>query len=262
MRRKKRLKISKLSMNRVLRKNKWLAKFIPETRRMNRGVLEKMLRKYNMVYIKPCRGQQGNGVMRVEKMDRANTYRIRGGTLSNRYAGYGRAYRGIKKAVRRKPYLVQRGIRLLTHGGRAFDIRIMVQRNRKRRWIATGYVGRVAHPRKVVTNGSQGGTIYPVEVLLKGHMDRKKRIALIEKIKKISVESAKQYGAEYPGKEIGADIAIDRSHRLWILEINTIPDPCPFTKLNDRRMIRRIIRYGKAYGRRYRLKCTKSKKGL
>jgi hypothetical protein len=262
MRRKKRLKISKLSMNRVLRKNKWLAKFIPETRRMNRGVLEKMLCKYNMLYIKPSRGQQGNGVMRVEKMDRVNTYRIRGGTLSNRYTGYDRAYRGIMRAVRKKPYLVQRGIRLLTHRGRVFDTRIMVQRNRKGRWTVTGYVGRVAHPRKVVTNGSQGGTIYPVEVLLNRHMGLKRRTALIAKMKKISVEAARQYGSEYPGKEIGADIAIDRRLRLWILEVNTIPDPCPFTKLNDRTMIRRIIRYGKAYGRRYRLKCTKSRKGL
>ena len=262
MKRKNRIKISKLIMNRVLRKNKGLAKLIPETRRMNRSVLRKMLDKYHMVYIKPCRGQQGHGVMKVDKLALKNTYRTQNGTHVKRYASYGLAYNVIMKSVRQEPYLVQRGIRLLTYGGRPFDVRVMVQRNRKRRWTATGYVGRVAHPRKAVTNGSQGGTIYPVEKLLKGYMGNKKRAALIAKMKRISIDSAKRYAAVYGGNEIGADIAVDRSHRLWILEINTIPDPCPFTKLNDRTMIRRILRYGKAYGRKYPLRCTKSKKGL
>lgn len=250
----------KLVMNRALRTNKWLARFIPETRRMNRDVLKAMLRKYRMVYIKPCRGNKGRGVIRAE-LER-NGCRIREGTRSKRYASVDQAYRAIKKGAGGKPHLVQRGIRVLRHKGRPFDVRIMVQRSRKGKWVATGHVGRVAHPRKVVTNGSQGGSIYPLEVLLKAHMDKKKRTALIAKIRKISLQCAKQYEAAWGGKEIGADIAIDGRRRPWILEVNTIPDPCPFTKLDDQTMIRRIVRYGRAYGRKYRLNCTKAKKGV
>lgn len=250
----------KLAMNRVLRTNKWLARFIPDTRRMNRAVLKAMLGKYGMVYVKPCRGNKGRGVMRVE-MERTGC-RVREGTRNKRYAGVDEAYRAIMRAAGGKPYLVQQGIRVLRHGGRPFDVRVMVQRNPRGEWEATGQVGRVAHPRKVVTNGSQGGTIYPMDVLLKGHMDTKKRTALIATMRKISRQCAKQYGAARGGKEIGADIAIDGRHRLWIIEVNTIPDPCPFTKLNDKTMIRRIVRYGRAYGRKYRLNCTKAKKGV
>lgn len=260
MRRAKRGIGDKLEMNRLLGKNKRLARHIPETRRLTRDALNAMLRKYKMVYIKPCRGSRGRGIVRAE-LERS-ACRIRSGTGSKRYADVSEAYRAIVKGAGRKPHLVQRGIRLLQYRGRPFDVRVMVQRNRKGAWVATGHVGRVAHPRKVVTNGSQGGTIYPVDVLLRRHMGKKKRDALIAKMRSLSVQCAKRYGASRGGNEIGADIAVDRNHRLWILEINNIPDPCPFTKLSDQTMIRRIIRYGRAYGRKYRLKCTKAKRGL
>ncbi|QQZ64270.1 YheC/YheD family protein [Paenibacillus sonchi] len=159
--------------------------------------------------------------------------------------------------------MVQKGIRLLLHKGRPFDIRVMVQRNLKGQWEATGVAGRVAHPLKVVTNGSQGGTIYPVEVLLRPYTSPEKRTALIAAMHDIGVKSARQLSTAYPGlQEIGVDLALDRHLKPWILEVNTAPDPCPFTKLKDRRMINRIVQYGKAYGRIYHLKCMKAKQGV
>jgi D-alanine-D-alanine ligase-like ATP-grasp enzyme len=60
----------------------------------------------------------------------------------------------------------------------------------------------------------------------------------------------------YPGmKEIGVDVALDRELRPWILEVNTRPDHCPFAVLQDQTMIRRIVHYGKQYGRTYKLAC-------
>jgi D-alanine-D-alanine ligase-like ATP-grasp enzyme len=59
-----------------------------------------------------------------------------------------------------------------------------------------------------------------------------------------------------PGmKEIGVDVALDRELRPWILEVNTRPDHCPFAVLQDQTMIRRIVHYGKQYGRTYKLAC-------
>lgn len=80
---------------------------------------------------------------------------------------------------------------------------------------------------------------------------------------KLGVKCALQLSSAYPGlKEIGLDLALDRRLTPWILEVNTAPDPCPFTKLKDTRMLDRIVRYGTAYGRTYKLKCMKAKRGV
>ncbi|MNC18497.1 hypothetical protein D3C75_663990 [compost metagenome] len=90
-----------------------------------------------------------------------------------------------------------------------------------------------------------------------------KRTALIAAMNRLGVKAAVQLSGSYPGlREIGVDIALDKGLHPWILEVNTFPDPCPFTKLPDSRMLRRIVRYGKAYGRVYNLKCMKAKRGM
>ncbi|GGF70630.1 hypothetical protein GCM10010912_14790 [Paenibacillus albidus] len=269
---------NKLTKTRVLARSQKLRRHIPVTRKMNQSVLHEMLQKYQMVYIKPCCGSLGQGVIRVEKTagnslksknggDHARrkrmSYRYQTGTQIHTFSDYDKAYRAIHRETQGKSYLVQKGIRLLVYKGRPFDIRVMVQRNLKGQWEATGVAGRVAHPHKVVTNGSQGGTIYPVEELLNAYTSTKTRKALIAAMKKIGVKSARQLSTAYPGlQEIGVDIALDRRLKPWILEVNTAPDPCPFTKLKDSRMIHRIVRYGKAYGRTYNLKCMKARQGV
>jgi hypothetical protein len=263
---------SKLVKARALSGSKELRSHLPVARKMNRDTLRGMLQKHGMVYIKPCCGSLGRGVIRIERLAGTSggdkkaerwRYQYQAGTRVRTFAGYDAAWSAIMKEIQGESYLVQKGIRLLAYEGRPFDIRVMVQRNLKRQWEASGIAGRVAHPRKVVTNGSQGGTIYPVEILLRAYASNEKGKALIAAMKELGVKAARQLAAVFPGiQEIGVDIALDRRLKPWILEVNTNPDPCPFTKLGDGRMLRRIIRYGKAHGRTYSLKCTKSKRGV
>lgn len=87
----------------------------------------------------------------------------------------------------------------------------MVQRNLQGKWEATGAAGRVAHPQKVVTNGSQGGTIYPLETLLKAYTRSEKRKSLLAQMYGLGVKCAIQLSSAYPGlKEIGLDVALDQ----------------------------------------------------
>jgi glutathione synthase/RimK-type ligase-like ATP-grasp enzyme len=238
----------------VLRKHARLSRYMPETRRLTRSSLDAMLRKYGMVYVKPVIGSLGAGVMRVER--RGSGLQYQAGLRIRRFARLRPGYAAIVRETRRKPYMVQQGIRLARYRGRPFDIRVMVQRTPKRSWTVTGMAGRVAHPRKVVTNGSQGGTIYPVSVLLP-HSARLRHIG------RIGIRAARRMRAVFPGVvEIGLDVAIDRAGKPWILEANTRPDPCPFTKLPSRGALRRIVRYQAAWGIRRSLRCVKAKRGI
>lgn len=246
----------------VLLGDERLRSYIPLTRRMNRLTLFAMLRNYGMVYVKPQNGSLGRGVMRVERTAKEGgwVYSYQLGSLRKSFAGFYSLYRSIYRATRGKSYLTQKGIHLLRYEGRPFDLRIVVQKSPGGGWETTGTVARIAHPRKIVTNGSQGGTILPAEQVLRPHASPQQLDHLMRQLDDIGVQTIKRLHRKYPKiREIGLDVALDSSLRPWILEVNTTPDHCPFAILQDQTMIKRIIHYGAQYGRTYRLNCNRAK---
>lgn len=250
---------SKWIKTQVILQHSELSKYVPATYRYNRNRLRAMLDRYGMLYLKPDTGSLGIGVMRVEKRGRSFTYRH--GVQSHTFATFQALFLSLQRYTGRRSYLIQRGIHLLKYKGRPFDFRVMVQRNPSGEWESTGMVARVAHPQKVVTNGSQGGTIYPAADLLQPLAGAERTSRLLEKMDRMARWTGTQFSRTYPAmNEFGLDIAVDRKLVPWILEVNTRPDPCPFTKLKNEESIRKMIAYAEAYGRKYNLDCSKARK--
>ncbi|ANE46503.1 hypothetical protein SY83_09680 [Paenibacillus swuensis] len=250
---------SKLVKTRVVLRDRKLSKHVPKTYRLTRSRLLSMLNRYGMVYVKPDTGSLGVGVMRVEK--RGKSYRYHSGLNKHTFSAFRGMYASLQQHTGKRLYLVQKGIHVLRYKGRPVDFRVMIQKSPSRCWEPTGTVARVAHPRKAVTNGSQGGTIYPAADMIRpvGGSAQSRRI--LKHMDRLAVRTAAQFGRAYPAmNELGLDIALDRKLTPWILEVNTRPDPCPFTKLTNKRSITKIVAYGKAYGRRYCLNCSKAKR--
>jgi glutathione synthase/RimK-type ligase-like ATP-grasp enzyme len=154
---------SKWAKTKVLLKNPTLREAVPDTQKMTKESLRKLLQLYNMVYIKPNRGTFGNGVMRIElNPGELQPYRYQKGVKIKTFGDLDAMYRSIREDTRNRPYLVQKGIDLLKYNDRRFDIRVMVQQNPKCKWETTAMIGRVADPRKIVTNFHNGGTLMPV----------------------------------------------------------------------------------------------------
>ena len=83
---------------------------------------------------------------------------------------------------------------------------------------------------------------------------------IIRQLERLGIQTMKKmHRANSKLKEIGIDIAIERELKPWILEVNVRPDHCPFAVLRDQTMIKRIIQYGAAYGRKYKLNCFRKK---
>jgi len=243
----KRYVSSKLRKTAVLLKNKRIAPHIPETKRFNMRTLNDMLDKYRMVYVKPVNGLKGIGVMRVEQT--GNRYELRKGTSTNVFKDIHALYRSLRKQTRKKPYLVQKGIRMIRYQGRPFDFRIMVQKNEKRNWEASGIVGRVAPPNRIVTNRSQGGKCLSATTLLRPHMEKSKIPTYLASLFGLSRSIARQFQQSYPRvRQLGVDIAVSGDLKPWILEVNTNPAITPFVKLGDKQMVRRIIRLRRLNG--------------
>jgi len=251
---------SKWTKTRVMSGSSLLASHIPETRKLTGGSLAKLMNRYGMIYVKPDTGSLGVGVMKIARS--GGRWTVRTGTRRKTFASFRQMYAWLRTRTKGRRYLAQRGIRMIGLGKRPADFRVMIQRGRKAGWRMTGVAARVAHPGKAVTNGSQGGSIYAADALLRRSFGTKKAASVRRKFRALARATAGRLSGAYPRmNELGLDVAVDRKGRCWILEVNTSPDPCPFTKLEDASMLRRIIRFARGYGRTYRLKCLKARSG-
>ncbi|UJF35641.1 YheC/YheD family protein [Paenibacillus hexagrammi] len=243
---------SKWVKTKVLLLNKELRKFVPETRVYNQANLLYMLKKHKMVYVKPINGTSGQGVIRVEKNDK---YRYQAGQTAKSFGTFQGLFAALSKAKLNRSYLIQQGIHLLTHQKRIFDARLMVQKVTHKNWETTGYIGRVAHPRKIVTNFHNSGKPLSLEVLLGSYLKNQKKHDYIRSLRYLGYRIATHYQKSYPGfREIGIDIGIDKNLKPWVIEVNTAPDPFIFNQLKDKKMFVKVLRHARANGRFLRVK--------
>lgn len=242
---------SKWAKTKIMLKSDYLRQYMPPTKLFGRGSLHGMLSQYGMVYVKPINGTFGNGVIRVERTTTPSLgYRYQLDTKIMFFPTFEQLYQKIVKQKKNRSYIVQKGIHLLRHQKRRFDIRVMVQKNLSNHWEATGIIGRLAHPAKIVTNYHSGGTPMALEKLMSDHTNHAELASFKNRLRKLSISIANNLQAAYPNiKEIGVDIAIDATLHPWILEVNTYPDPYIFRKLPDQSIFQRIYRYAAAYGR-------------
>lgn len=235
---------SKWKKTAALLKDNILSDYVPETVRMSKVSLRTLLKKYEMVYIKPVVGSFGIGVMRVKRTESGYQFQVKERVRS--FKDFDNMYRSILKNTNKKNYLVQKGIHLLKHNGRRFDLRVMTQYAPNRRWETTGIIGRVAAKNKIVTNFHSGGTIVTANRLLTGHTNDVEE--KLTSLSKLGVKAGKAMQKAFPGVYvIGLDVALDKSLRPWILEVNTSPDPYIFRKHPKKSVFRKIMRYAKLY---------------
>ncbi|GAA0134468.1 hypothetical protein YSY43_13080 [Paenibacillus sp. YSY-4.3] len=241
-----RVVMNKWVKTKVLLKSKQVLPFIPDTRKFSDSTLKKMLKLYSMVYIKPEIGLHGNGVIRARLLKTGEyTYQI--GTTAKTFKDYKSFYKSIQNYTNKKSYLIQKGIHLLKYNKRHFDTRVMVQLDPKGIWETTGIIGRVAHPKKIVTNYHSGGTLMDIKRLFAAHTSNREIQKKIHTLNELGVTTAKSLHKKYPGiQQIGMDIGFDHTWTPWIIEVNTNPDPYIFNKLTDKSMYRKVIRYKKA----------------
>lgn len=242
--------------------NPKLIPYIPDTRLYSRENLEEMLRAYKVVYVKPDSGTYGLGVMKAEiaqdsessqenqSSSAGSSYSLRFGTTHSQYDSLDMLHEAIMAQIARRTFIIQRGIQLLNYQNRAFDLRILTQKNLQGKWETTGFIGRIAAAGKIITNYHSGGTIAEFHTLLSAHSDRQGVAQLERRLALLGERTGRQLEKSYPRlKEIGLDVGIDEQLHPWILEVNTLPSLYVFGKLSDKNIYKRIRKYAIAYGR-------------
>lgn len=234
---------SKWRKTKILLRQTELKPYIPDTRKFSRAALEAMLGKYEMVYVKPDVGTHGKGVVRVELLKSGELmYQV--DTKSKWFTDFDSFYESLEQVIGERRYLVQKGIHVVKYKQRPFDIRVMVQTDAKGVWKTTGLIGRIANPRKIVTNYHNGGKLIDVKSLLESQLPPKKAEQTIKTLEQLGVKVGKQLHTKYPGfRQIGIDVGFDKTWRPRIFEVNTLPDPYVFNKLADKSMYREVMKY-------------------
>lgn len=240
-------KLGKLGKYELMNGYERISASLPDTRASNKSNINTMLRLYDSVYLKPDKGTGGHGIYKLTK--NAKRYTLRSGSLSKHFDSLDTLMESLHKLQLERNYVVQRGIGLLRHRNRPFDIRVMVQKNRSKQLEVTGIIGRMAKPNNIVTNYHSGGTPLPVEILLKSHLSGMKRMEFIKKIELLGKNASVVLAKGYPkNRAFGVDIAIDSELKLWVLEVNTRPDMSIFNTLSNKTMYRRILNFSKLNG--------------
>lgn len=224
----------------------YVQRYLPRTVRYSHASFREFLGKYKVLYVKPVAGQQGKGIMKAWKQG-SRIYVKHTVKPAQSFPTVDAALTYIDRARNSKIYIVQRAISLFTVKGRPVDIRVMMQRSRPGgEWVYSGMVAKVAGAGSVVTNIAMSrGTVMDVETALKtglGYSSTEAR-SCMKKLKDLCFKAAGHFDSYQRYRELGFDVGIDASGRIWLIEQNTAPSHRLFAKLKTNLSMYRQIEH-------------------
>jgi len=226
-------KLEKWLLHRQLHRFQELRTYLPETILFRHfDDLEKMLFRFGYVFIKSSSGSGGTEVLSVEKLAQCHCLRFyRGGAHRYVVADSWSELKTILSAIigtKPKEMIIQQGIRLIKYRGRLLDLRVLLLKNKSGQWVSVYNQARIAKKEVVITNASLGADILNYHDLYLELKAVCPHLPDDEQIREISIVIAryieKQFGLF---GEIGMDMAVDESGKVWFLEGNSKPSKLP-----------------------------------
>jgi hypothetical protein len=189
-----------------------------------------MLDKHKMVYLKPSGGSLGLGIFRITYHPKEGYFcRFHQGkqNVLHRFKSLERLiqhYFGSIQSARFKQYLAQQGIKLIKHENRTVDFRVHLHKDGSNEWKVVAIGSKAAGFGCVTTHVRTGGSIIPTDELLKKVF--KENAGEIEDYiqnSALAIAYALELQVNGPLGELGMDIGVDRSGRVWLFEVNAKP---------------------------------------
>ncbi|RXZ84672.1 YheC/YheD family protein [Paenibacillaceae bacterium] len=243
----------------ILAQSAELAGLLPQTFRYRDPVslAQQLAAHPHGLFLKPDAGSQGRGAMHLYQGNTGKTLHLRGRDLSNRplaaaFPNAEAALQAVAKFIGRRRYIVQPYLALTDHQGRAFDLRVLVQKNERGNWSVTGMSVRTGENGSVTSNVHGGGTATDAEAALKLMLSTEKAAMLMKRIRFISMlvphQLEKACGRLF---ELGLDFGIDTEGRLWLLEANSKPGRTVFDASpgnTGKKAVERPLQYARLLG--------------
>lgn len=237
----------------LLRKSSRIQTYLPESKPCKSFItLQKMCQKHPVVFLKPIRGSLGKGIIRVIRKPGGGyscQHSSVNGTIVRHHPNLKSVYRSISSKLKTSKYQAQQGLHLLSVNKRPMDFRSLVQKNENGEWKITSIVARIAGSQHFVSNLARGGTLSPVKQALVKSSLGKNRIALVnQRLRNASIVIAKELEKqlhEHFG-ELGIDLAVSSTGKVWLIEVNSKPsknDDTPLSENKIRPSVKQIVQY-------------------
>ncbi|RFB18430.1 YheC/YheD family protein [Bacillus sp. HNG] len=202
--------------------------YLPETHKSPTFTLiERMLSKYQHVYIKPAKGSLGLGIYQV-LIDRetGNYYcRYRDQDGKNRLQRFSSVESFINTHFRHKQlehYIVQQGIHLLRSDHKTIDFRIHTNKDEKGNWQVSVMAGKIAGRGSVTTHLNNGGVVRTLTEIFPDVEECKK---VTDSLKQAALSLSEAIDSRQKGHigELGFDLGVDKNGSVWLFEANSKP---------------------------------------
>lgn len=244
----------KLKVCRYLNSHDTLKKLVPHTVSFSLEHMETMLDSYSSVYVKPDSGSQGMGIFKVKKAKSSGytvKHILKKKQLSKHLDSASAVYDYINEKSDKK-LIIQKSIALDRVNGRAYDIRVMVQRKPGGDWTVNSYSVKAGAPNKIVNNYYQGGKLYTLEKL--GEKQGKSAATTSKRkaeLKSKALKIAKHLSTKRKGMhELGIDFGYDTEQKLWIIEVNSNHPQFYPMKWLDPKAYKKMKEFARSYGRK------------
>ncbi|MCL6597292.1 MAG: YheC/YheD family protein [Alicyclobacillus macrosporangiidus] len=187
------------------------------------------LKRYPVTFVKPVHGSLGLGIVRVTReADGTFRYEVRhkSGRTQNKVGTAEAVVDAIRRRLQQTPHLLQEGVPVAQFRGRPFDVRIVLQRDGSGAWKRTKMFVRVARAGEFTANLASGGVAMPLDAVLReAFASEEHRRRIRSQVRRAAgwVASVIESQCGKPLGELGVDLAIDESGKVWVLEVNSKP---------------------------------------
>lgn len=224
-------------IHRLLASDPILSKILPDTNIATSSTIRNMMKQYNDIILKPCRGSVGQGIMRLRYIH--SSWRLTysrapsvGGWITTKLTK-GELPLIVLRRISRQPFLVQQRIPLAEYQGNAYDLRVTIQRGLNGHWRMTGMYAKVASSTTFVSNIAQGGTAHPAAPILAASITNHSSLHLIRLIEQITLQIAWRLSIHLPWlADLGIDIGITTEGNPYFIECNGRDQRYGFRKAN------------------------------
>jgi len=219
---------SKLDVFERLQQDERAAEYLPETHQFSSfSIIERMLSNYGNVYVKPANGSLGLGIHQIlfDKLTGDYYCRYRDQEGINKLTKFDSLEKLMKKVFHKRNLshmIVQQGISLLRYEKRLIDFRVHTNKDEYGQWQVAAIAAKIAGQGSVTTHVNNGGVVKSLDELFENKDERElyeKRLSEAS----LLLSSILEKNMEGIIGEIGFDLGIDKSGKVWLFEANSKP---------------------------------------